>query len=644
MFAKRKARKIQVSEENEEPTQAASAQEEPMNDAPISNQTSLKFTRRPLKSSSLRKIVNLNDDVDKGGPIPTSAAADDDDDEGPAVIRPAVSRSGSTKSKKKATSSKLSFGATEDSGAGAGAEDTQPFTPKKTASLTQRATENNALRSSLSSRKLPTRSFGPEQEATSYSREYLEELQSSTPNTPQNIASLRIHDGDGDGDGDAAGPAVDTDAMDLDPSELEGAVVVPQADLSVSTFGAAGHILSATEIREKKERRARLAKEGDAYEEDDEDGNYISLSSKKKEKESTRLIAEDEDLGEGYDDFVEDARLELGKRGEKEARRRQRREMEELINAAEAVSEDEGEDSDAERKAAYEAAQTRAAMGVRFDNGGNDGKAAGTGLVIPRMKALPELGESLARMRGLVEGMEAQVAAKRKRIENLEKEKQEILEEEKKVQEVLNQEGLKYQAALGINKEDVDPLKLAAESPLRTSSIPSAGRGLESFGTTPLLLADTKQHSNATRDHSHEDDGRGSNEPERRANINLLAISTTPVDTLALLLLGVLLGAQAVAHEALLVALLSVLARNGKLIQTFSMTSAVVGGCDTRAVGAETSQVHLVGGDARVVGEIDASTGRGGGDLVYHGVGEGRLLEDSAAEVGGGFGGPVGVF
>ncbi|KUI70561.1 hypothetical protein VM1G_06548 [Cytospora mali] len=484
MFAKRKARKIQVSEENEEPSQAASAREEPMNDDPISNPTSVKFTRRPLKSSSLRKTANVNDDVDKGGPIPTSAAADEDDDEGPAVIRPAVSRSGSTRSKKKATSSKLSFGATEDSGAGA--QDTQPFTPKKTASLTQRATENNALRSSLSSRKLPTRSFGPEQEATSYSREYLEELQSSTPNTPQNIASLRIHDGDGDG----VGPAVDTDAMDIDPSELEGAVVVPQADLSVSTFGPAGHILSATEIREKKERRARLAKEGDAYEEDDEDGNYISLSSKKKEKESTRLIAEDEDLGEGYDDFVEDARLELGKRGEKEARRRQRREMEELINAAEAVSEDEDEDSDAERKAAYEAAQTRAAMGVRFDDGGNDGKAAGTGLVIPRMKALPELGESLARMRGLVEGMEAQVAAKRKRIENLEKEKQEILEEEKKVQEVLNQEGLKYQAALGIKKEDVDPLKLAAESPLRTSSIPSAGRGLESFGTTPVRKQD----------------------------------------------------------------------------------------------------------------------------------------------------------
>lgn len=452
----------------------------------------MKFTRRPLKGSSLRKSLNVNDHDDTAGPdgsTPTTAAAEDDDG-GPAVIRPAVSRSSSTKAKKKASSSKLSFGVTQESG---GAEGSEPLTPKKPATLSQRATENNALRSSLSSRKLPTRSFGPEQESTSYSREYLEELQSSTPNTPQNLASLRIHDDGGD---DAA-----ADAMDLDPSELEGAVIIPQADLSVSTFGTAGHILSATEIKEKKERRARLAKEGGAYDEDDEDGNYISLSSSNKniqQKENTRLIAEDEDLGEGYDDFVEDARLELGKRGEKEARRRQRREMEELINAAEGPTEDEDEDSDADRKAAYEAAQTRAAMGVRFDDGVggayDSSKVGGTGLVIPRMKPLPELGESLARMHELVRGMEEQVAAKRKRIGDLEGEKQEILDEEKKVQEVLNQEGMKYQSALGIKKDDVDPLKLAAESPLRTASIPpAAGRGLESFGTTPIRREDVDE-------------------------------------------------------------------------------------------------------------------------------------------------------
>lgn len=526
--AKRKARKIRVSEGNEDHAEPASAAEEPMNDgkspqnvmiqpvfllmattrqlmrdsltAPDPSPSSTKFTRKPFKGSSLRKSININDDGDPGGlsaSTATSAAADDDEDDGPAVVRPAVSRSGSTKLKKKASSSRLSFGVTDPVDGGEGADSRQPITPKKASSLSQRATENSALRSSLSNRKLPTRSFGPESEETSYSREYLEELQSSTPNTPQNIASLRIHDDDPGGGGSAA--AGGGDAMDLDPSELEGAVVVPQADLSVSTFGTASHIPSAVEIREKKERRARLAVEGDAYnEDDDDDDGYISLATKKK-KDDTRLIAEDEDLGEGYDEFVEDARLELGKKGEREAARRHRREMAELINAAEGVGSDgedgegSGADSDAERTAAYEDAQTRAAMGghhhQHLGGDGAGGAAAGAaGLVIPRMRALPELGESLARMRGLVQGVEEQAAAKRKRIEALEKERQEIVAREAEVQEVLNQAGVKYQSAMGVKQDSVvDPLKLAAESPLRAATgagtIPPAERGLESFGT-----------------------------------------------------------------------------------------------------------------------------------------------------------------
>ncbi|KKY39770.1 hypothetical protein UCDDA912_g00195 [Diaporthe ampelina] len=484
--AKRKARKIRVAEDNEDQAEPVSATEEPINDAPDPSPSSVKFTRKPFKGSSLRKSININDDGDSGGlsgSTATSAAAEDDDDDAPAVVRPAISRSGSTKVKKKASSSRLSFGVTDPAGNGEGADSRQPITPKKSSSLSQRATENNALRSSLSSRQLPTRSFGPEAEETSYSREYLEELQSSTPNTPQNIASLRIHDDD-------AATGAGGEAMDLDPSELEGAVVVPQADLPVSTFGTTSHIPSAVEIREKKERRARLAVEGDAYKEDEDDG-YISLAPKKK-KDDTRLIAEDEDLGEGYDEFVEDARLELGKKGEKEAARRHRREMAELINAAEgggSDGEDDGgdADSDAERTAAYEAAQTRAAMGGHHLV--DEGRAAGgAGLVIPRMRALPELGESLARMRSLVQGVEEQAVAKRKRIEALEKERQEIVAREAEVQEVLNQAGVKYQSALGVKQDSVvDPLKLAAESPLRAATsaatIPPAERGLESFGT-----------------------------------------------------------------------------------------------------------------------------------------------------------------
>ncbi|POS73892.1 hypothetical protein DHEL01_v207714 [Diaporthe helianthi] len=497
--AKRKARKIRVSQGNEDNADpVTSATEEPMNETPDPSPSSVKFTRKPFKGSSLRKSININDDGDSSGPATSAAAEDDDEEDGPAVVRPAISRSGSTKLKKKASSSRLSFGVADPAGGSDGADSRQPTTPKKTSTLSQRATENSALRSSLSSRKLPTRSFGPEVEGTSYSKEYLQELQSSTPNTPQNIASLRIHDDEADSSNGTAGGG---DAMDLDPSELEGAVVVPQADLSMSTFSTGSHIPSAVEIRAKKERRARLAAEGGAYDEDEddnEDEDYISLAPKKK-KDETRLIAEDEDLGEGYDEFVEDARLELGKKGEKEAARRHRLEMAELINAAEGAGSDgedggggEDADSDAERTAAYEAAQTRAAMGgghhhhhITQDNGAVGG---GTGLVIPRMRALPELSESLARMRSLVQGVEEQAAAKRKRIEALERERQEIMAREAEVQEVLNQAGVKYQSAMGVKQGGVvDPLKLAAESPLRAApggaTIPPAQRGLESFGT-----------------------------------------------------------------------------------------------------------------------------------------------------------------
>lgn len=399
-----------------------------------------------------------------------------------------MSRSGSTKSKSRKSASRLSFGGTEDSA------DSAPYTtPKKNptaTNLTQRATENSALRASSTTRQIPTRSFGAEPDRPAYNREFLEELQSSTPNAPANLDTLSLHD--------------DPGAMSLSAAELEGAVIVPSADATLSTITTAASLIpSALEIRAKKERRARLRQEDDAYaSDDDNDDGYISLQSKKSTKDDTRLLAEDEDLGEGYDEFVEDGRLELGRRGEGAMRRRQRREMAALIDVAEGASEDGVDsDSDAERKAAYEAAQTRAAMeglrAVGAAGGKQDEDAmAGTGrLVIPKMKPLPELEGSLARMRELVQGMEELVAAKKRRIETVEKERRDILEREREVQEVLNEAGLKYQAVMGIKSEQpLDPKALAAQSPMRNSAIGlgaglGAERGLESFGT-PTRAAD----------------------------------------------------------------------------------------------------------------------------------------------------------
>ncbi|KLU82141.1 hypothetical protein MAPG_01218 [Magnaporthiopsis poae ATCC 64411] len=152
----------------------------------------------------------------------------------------------------------------------------------------------------------------------------------------------------------------------------------------------------------------------------------------------------------------------------------------------------DGDDSEAERRAAYEEAQTRAGMdGLqrrrKDESGGGSGR--GTGVAeIPRLKPLPDLDECLSRMREVLQGMERDVAAKQRRIAELEKEKSEITAREAEVQAVLDQEGNKYQAAPGSLSALPMPPGSAAQSPLRP--LPAGfgvdtptQRGLESFGT-----------------------------------------------------------------------------------------------------------------------------------------------------------------
>ena len=467
------------------PTKSEQADALPAESAPTGR---IKFGRnKPAKSSALRKTVNIDQDASAesaSASRATSRHGDDDDDESgaPVVVRPSIGRSGSTKVKKRPGASRLSFGPGE---AAADEEDSpgvtrvsKPFTSKKP--LGQRLLETNALRKSASLQNLPSglpMRFGGQDEGPKYDKEYLEELQSSTPNTPQNLAELKIHD----------------DEMELDETELDGALVV-QSTAEVAPYQAApsAHILTEAEIRERKDRRARLAKEAEFISLDDDDDESdqdsgrrtVNFPSKKKE---SRLIAEDEDLGEGYDEFVSDGGLALGKKAERDAARRHRQEMADLIKAAEVGSDAESDDSEAERRAAYEAAQRRAGLdGLHVPDHGDDDGATDPDAV-PRMKPLPKLGEVLQRMRELVQGLEDEVAQRRARIGGLEKEKEEILAREKEVQEILNQAGAKYQAVVGgaAGGSVADVAKLVSRSPL-----PQAERGLESFGATPTRRVD----------------------------------------------------------------------------------------------------------------------------------------------------------
>lgn len=491
-----------------DPTKSEQADALPAEQAPLGR---IKFGRnKPAKSSALRKSININDDESQEGPTPesgtTARGGDVDNDDasgGPVVIRPTAGRLGPGKLKKRPAASRSST----RSGEGTADEDEDDNTggsvvtkpaPKK--SLGQRLLENNTLRKSASlqnlssNRNLPIR-FGGQEEAPKYSREHLEELQSATPIAPQNLADLHLHD--------------DGDEMSLDPSELEGALVVQSTEVATpsagSGSGSAPRILSEAEIRERKERRARLAKEAEFISLDDgsEDerarGSQVTVNFGTKKKSESRLVPEDEDLGEGYDEFVSDGRLALGKKAEREAARRHRREIAELIEAAENGSDAESDDSEAERRAAYEAAQRRAGLdGLHRPDQDHDVDGIVGPDAVPRMKPLPKLNEVLQRMRDIVQELENEVEWKRTRIGDLEKEKEEILAREKEVQEILNQAGAKYQAAVANAGGSVgDVAKMVTQSPLRP--LPSGiaadlpvERGLESFGATPVRQEDTE--------------------------------------------------------------------------------------------------------------------------------------------------------
>ncbi|ERS96489.1 hypothetical protein HMPREF1624_07404 [Sporothrix schenckii ATCC 58251] len=587
LFTKRKGRRISKFDDADEPQGGGAPAGDDQSTEPVVQP--IRFGKRPLKQSALRRSINIADsegglgelggsgDDETSGPTtadedaakPPTSGTDvgntNDDDDGPVVVRPALSRTGSRKNRKRlstaSTSSRLSFGGMGMGGGGDDddGDDSGPavVTPNKrgaagtgTPSLTQRVLETNAFRKSLSGR-LPTRHRANDSDDDEksnrpdagddddgrprYSQAYLDELQSSTPNTPQNLAAQRNRLGEG-GDNDEG------DVMDLDPSELDGAMVVDASELgrhglspasssAVASMAApppVATMLTATEIQERKDRRARRALEGDAMADDDDDddaeasGDYISLLTdeqkrKKREKERTRLVREDEDLGEGFDEFVEEKEaLSIGRKAQRAARRKRKEDMAALINAAEAggdgdgdgqVANDAADDSDVERRLAYDAAQTRAGMDglpktrMRTEDDGLEHGVQGT-VPIPRMRPLPDLATCLEQMQSAVAALEVDAAENRRRLAEVEQEKAEIAAREAEVQAILDAAAAKYQTVLGGSAAPgtagvVSSTPGAAgtaldmtQSPLRALPPGLAGdfpvqRGLESLGTTP---------------------------------------------------------------------------------------------------------------------------------------------------------------
>lgn len=263
------------------------------------------------------------------------------------------------------------------------------------------------------------------------------------------------------------------DDMELDSSELDGALVVESAGTQSQNQGT--QILSEAEIRERKERRARLAKEQDFLSvEDDDDSDPFG----RKKKDDSRLVADDEELGEGFDDYVEDGGLSLGKRAVKARSKKERQHMAELITAAEGHSSDSSSDSDAERRIAYEASQSKAGL----DGLKKPKKDPSEDLlqVPPKITPIPTLTECLARLQTSLRSMEEDLKAKTSHLDQLRKEKDEIVQREAEVQTLLDETGKKYQEAMSQGKAEG-----AAVSGGNLAGAVVGERGLDSLGTTP---------------------------------------------------------------------------------------------------------------------------------------------------------------
>ncbi|KAJ1330866.1 U2-type post-mRNA release spliceosomal complex [Microdochium nivale] len=498
--SKRKARKITVQDDDEDdassgglasPLPAPTSESEP---EPPLLQATFK-SRKPFKQSSLRRSINVNEP--NASALAGSTTDDGDEDEGtssPVVRRPILGRSASTKStKRQSSSSRLSFGPStagvgedgdNDDGDSIllGEQPSATFTPKKPApGLIQTASENSAIKRGMARNsllpglnRLAMRSADSGDDNDDgrprYSKEYLSELQNSTPNTPQNIKTFHHM-------------ALEDDEMSLDPSELEGAMIVdtepassrasPQPGASKQTTTA---VLTEAEIREKKERRARLAKQGGSAgddfislsDDDDSSGrrrtvgeSYLTVlsrqthhSSSSSKKKESRLRADDEDLGEGFDEFVDDGGLSLGRKAERAARRKQRADMASMIETAEGTAAgadgldaEDSDDSEAERRAAYEKAQTRAGMDGLKRADTTQGNNA-TQLPPPKITPLPDLSVLAADFKAKMARKEAELQRMRARIDELRAERDGVLAREPEVQRLLNEAGERYRALI----------------------------------------------------------------------------------------------------------------------------------------------------------------------------------------------------
>ncbi|KAF2155741.1 hypothetical protein K461DRAFT_318435 [Myriangium duriaei CBS 260.36] len=376
-----------------------------------------------------RKIGGDGDDYAESTSSAGNGTAASSDSEAPSFVKRPASKS------RKSASLRTSFGPTPED-AGGDTESTGVITPKRT-NLSKVAIQRNAERRLAAD--VPFRSSREvSEERPSYSKDILQELRQSTPSTPANVS------------------ASTSDWEDAASSEASRTLdVASKFGSNLARYQAPSAIPTDAEIKEKKERRARLAKEQDfisldaASDDDDMDDNVTrdetgKLILRPKEKyPETRLVRDDEDIFEDFDEFTTDGKVALGRNAEKEAEKRRRVEMATLIADAEGQDDgsEESDESEAERNAAFEAAQTRSGT---YASRAVDEADTARPRTPPRITPLPTLDGVVGRLRARLEEMEIARAAKEQELESLRAERSQIEGEEVRVQTALKETAEKF--------------------------------------------------------------------------------------------------------------------------------------------------------------------------------------------------------
>lgn len=322
----------------------------------------------------------------------------------------------------------------------------------KRENLAKQVASNNVLKRpwspSRSLEQVPLRT-GHDEDRPTYSKDYLTELRNSTPSTPRDLSSYTSED-------DETSKALDIASKFGTTNEDANKTAIP----------------SEAEIREKKERRARLAKEDDFISLDDGDERHMQLSTRKEPKE-TRLVRDDEDIAEGFDEYVEDSgRVALGKKAKEAQTKKERDAMRDMIADAENTSDED--DSEAERNLAYETTQTRNAMdGLGLSNGRDHPQTRAPTVITP----IPRLSSVLERLRSKISDLEYKRATLSKQMADLQKEKAEVAVREVQIQRLLIETGEKYAQLSADARAD------GADAEAATTQA-QAERGLESMGNT----------------------------------------------------------------------------------------------------------------------------------------------------------------